>query len=86
MPRKINAAFMKKMKPSEALAKVVGANPLPRTEVVKKLWGYIKKHGLQDNTNKRNINADENLKAVFGGKKVVNMFEMVKLVNKNLKD
>jgi chromatin remodeling complex protein RSC6 len=86
MPRKINAAFMKKMKPSEALAKVVGANPLPRTEVVKKLWGYIKKHGLQDKTNKRNINADENLKAVFGGKKVVNMFEMVKLVNKNLKD
>jgi chromatin remodeling complex protein RSC6 len=79
-----NAAFMKEMKPSEALAKIVGEKPLPRTEVVKKLWAYVKKHGLQDKKEKRNINADDNLREVFGGKKTVSMFEMTALVNKNL--
>ena len=74
--RKPNPAFMKPMKISEALAKIVGGKPLPRTEVTKKLWQYIKKNKLQDMVNKRNINADENLKAVFGGKKTVTMFEM----------
>ncbi len=69
---------------SADLAKVVGAGPMPRSEVVKALWVYIKKHNLQDPTNKRNINADENLKAVFGGKGMVNMFEMTKLVSKHL--
>jgi len=82
--RKPNPAFMKAMKISDALAKVVGNKPLPRTEVVKKLWQYIKKNKLQDAVNKRNINADENLKAVFGGKKTVTMFEMTKLVSKHL--
>ncbi len=82
--RKPNPAFMKAMKISDALAKVVGNKPLPRTEVVKKLWQYIKKNRLQDTVNKRNINADENLRAVFGGKKTVTMFEMTKLVNKHL--
>ncbi len=82
--RKPNPAFMKPMKISEALAKIVGGKPLPRTEVTKKLWQYIKKNKLQDMVNKRNINADENLKAVFGGKKTVTMFEMTKLVNKHL--
>ncbi len=82
--RKPNPAFMKPMKISEALAKIVGGKPLPRTEVTKKLWQYIKKNKLQDTVNKRNINADENLKAVFGGKKTVTMFEMTKLVNKHL--
>lgn len=75
---------MKPMKISEKLAPVVGKGPLPRSEVVKKLWVYIKKHKLQDPKNRRNINADENLKAVFGGKKTVNMFEMTKLVSKHL--
>ena len=79
-----NAAFMKEMKPSPALAAIVGEKPLPRTEVVKKLWAYVKKHGLQDKKEKRNINADDKLKAVFGGKKTVTMFEMTKLVNKQL--
>jgi upstream activation factor subunit UAF30 len=79
-----NPAFMKPMKISDALAKVVGNKPLPRTEITKKLWQYIKKNKLQDTVNKRNINADENLKAVFGGKKTVTMFEMTKLVNKHL--
>ena len=82
--RKPNAAFMKAMQPSEALAKVVGEKPIPRTEVVKKLWAYIKKNGLQDKKERRNINADDNLKVVFGGKKTVTMFEMTKLVNKHL--
>ena len=79
-----NAAFMKAMKPSEALAKIVGKEPLPRSEMTKKLWEYIKKNNLQDAKDKRNINADENLLAVFDGKKQVSMFEMTKLVNKHL--
>ena len=79
-----NPAFMKAVKPSDALAKVVGKEPIPRTEITKKLWEYIKKHNLQDATNKRNINADENLLAVFDGKNQVSMFEMTKLVNKHL--
>jgi len=82
--RTVSSAFMKPMQISDALAKVVGSKPIPRTEVTKKLWAYIKKNKLQDNINKRNINADENLKAVFGGKKQVSMFEMTKLVNKHL--
>jgi upstream activation factor subunit UAF30 len=85
MAKKANAAFMKELQPSADLSKVVGNKPLPRTEVVKKLWAYIKKNNLQDKKNKRNINADEQLKAVFGGKSVVNMFEMTKLVSKHLK-
>jgi chromatin remodeling complex protein RSC6 len=83
--RKPNAAFMKPMTPSSTLAEVVGSKPMPRTEVTKKIWQYIKKKGLQDSKNRRNINADEALKAVFGGKKTVTMFEMTKLVNKHLK-
>ena len=82
--RKPNAAFMKPLQPSDALAAVVGAKPLPRTEVTKKLWAYIKKNNLQDPKARRNINADDKLKPVFGGKKTVNMFEMTKLVNKHL--
>jgi chromatin remodeling complex protein RSC6 len=82
--RKPNPAFMKPMKISDALAKVVGSKPLPRTEVTKKLWAYIKKNKLQDQVNKRMINADANLKAVFGGKNKVSMFEMTKLVSKHL--
>ena len=76
---------MKPMTPSAALSEVVGSKPIPRTEVTKKLWAYIKKNKLQDAKNRRNIKADDNLKAVFGGKAVVNMFEMTKLVNKHLK-
>jgi len=83
--RKPNAAFMKAMQPTAALAAVIGSNPAPRTEVTKKIWLYIKKNGLQDSKNRRNINADEKLKEVFGGKKQVSMFEMTKLVNKHLK-
>jgi chromatin remodeling complex protein RSC6 len=83
--RKPSAAFMKPMTPSSALAEVVGAKAIPRTEVTSKVWAYIKKHGLQDSKNKRMINADDTLKAVFGGKKQVNMFEMTALVNKHLK-
>ena len=79
-----NPAFMKAMKPSDALSKIVGSKPIPRTEITKKLWAYIKKNKLQDAKNKRNINADANLLAVFGGKKQVSMFEMTKLVNKHL--
>jgi upstream activation factor subunit UAF30 len=82
--RKPNAAFMKAMTPSSALAAIVGAKDLPRTEVTKKLWAYIKKNNLQDPKARRNINADDKLKPVFGGKKTVNMFEMTKLVNKHL--
>ncbi len=81
---KANSAFMKPMKISEALAAVVGKGPHARSEVVKKLWAYIKKNKLQDTKNRRNINADASLKVVFGGKKVVNMFEMTKLVSKHL--
>jgi len=80
-----NAAFMKPMTPSAQLGAVVGAAPLPRTEVTKKLWAYIKRKGLQDAKNRRQINADANLKPVFGGKAQVSMFEMTKLVNKHLK-
>jgi upstream activation factor subunit UAF30 len=83
--RKPSAAFMKPVQPSAALAEVVGSKPIPRTEVTKKLWAYIKKNGLQDKKNKRMINADANLKAVFGGKASVNMFDMTKLVSKHLK-
>lgn len=82
--RKPNKAFMAPLTPSAALAQVVGAKPIPRTEVVKKLWAYIRKNKLQDAKNRRNINADENLKAVFNGKKTVSMFEMTKLVSKHL--
>ena len=81
---KVNSAFMKPLSVSSELAAVVGKGPMPRSEVVKKLWVYIKKNNLQDQKNKRNINADENLKKVFGGKRVVNMFEMTKLVSKHL--
>jgi chromatin remodeling complex protein RSC6 len=83
--RKPNAAFMKAMTPSAVLAAVIGSAPAPRTEVTKKVWEYIKKNKLQDATNKRNINADDKLKAVFGGKKTVSMFEMTKLVSNHLK-
>ncbi len=82
--RKPSAAFMKPMKISPALAAVIGAGPYPRTEVTKKLWAYIKRKGLQDAKNRRDINADANLKAVFGGRSKVNMFEMTKLVSKHL--
>jgi chromatin remodeling complex protein RSC6 len=82
--RKPNAAFMKAMTIGEALQPVVGSKPMPRTEVTKKLWDYIKKNKLQDAKERRNINADENLKKVFGGKKTVTMFEMTKLVSKHL--
>jgi upstream activation factor subunit UAF30 len=83
--RKPNAAFMRPVTPSAALAEVVGAKAIPRTEVTKKLWAYIKKNGLQDAKNKRMINADAKLKVVFGGKSAVNMFAMTKLVSKHLK-
>jgi upstream activation factor subunit UAF30 len=83
--RKPNAAFMKPVTPSADLAQIVGAKPIPRTEVTKKLWAYIKKNGLQDAKNKRMIKADAPLKTVFGGKAAVNMFEMTKLVGKHLK-
>jgi chromatin remodeling complex protein RSC6 len=83
--RKPNAAFMKPMTPSAVLAAVIGSNPLPRTDVTKKVWDYIKKHKLQDAVNRRNINADDKLKAVFGGKKTVSMFEMTKLISGHLK-
>jgi chromatin remodeling complex protein RSC6 len=83
--RKPNAAFMKPMTPSSTLAEVIGAKAMPRTEVTKKIWGYIKKHGLQDKKNRRMINADAALLAVFGGKKQVSMFDMTKLVSKHLK-
>jgi chromatin remodeling complex protein RSC6 len=81
--RKPNAAFMKAMNPSATLAEVVGSKPLPRTEVTKKLWAYIKRHGVQDKKNRRNINADAKLRPIFK-KDQVSMFEMTKLVSKHL--
>ena len=83
--RKPNAAFMKPVNPTGALIAVIGSTPMPRTEVTKKVWAYIKKNKLQDEKNRRNINADEKLKDVFGGKKQVSMFELTKLVSKLLK-
>ena len=83
--RKPNAAFMKAMTPSSTLAAVIGSSPLPRTEVTKKIWEYIKKNKLQDSVNRRMINGDDKLKAVFGGKGKVSMFEMTKLVSNHLK-
>ena len=83
--RKPNAAFMRPVTPSAALSEVVGAKPIPRTEITKKLWAYIKKNGLQDKKNRRNINADAALKPIFGGKATVSMFDMTKLVSKHLK-
>jgi upstream activation factor subunit UAF30 len=80
-----NAAFMKPVQPDAALSDVVGNKPIPRTELTKKLWAYIKKNGLQDKKKKVNINADDKLKVVFGGKKTVSMFEMTKLVSKHVK-
>ena len=82
--KKPNAAFMKPMQPDEALGAVVGSKPLPRTEITKKIWAYIKKHKLQDEKNRRMINADEKLALVFGKKKQVSMFEMTKLVSGHL--
>jgi len=82
--RKPNAAFMKPVQPDAALAPIVGSKPLPRTELTKKLWAYIKKNGLQDSKNRRNINADAALKVVFGGKAQVSMFDMTKLVSKHV--
>jgi len=84
MVRKLNPALMKPLKVSEELAAVVGAGPMPRMDVVKKIWEYIKKNDLQNPANKRNILADEKLLKVFGGKKEVSMFEMTKLVSKHL--
>ena len=83
--RKANAAFMRPVQPSDTLSAITGSKPIPRTEVTKKLWAYIKKNGLQDSKNRRMINADASLKALFGGKSSVNMFEMTKLVGKHLK-
>jgi upstream activation factor subunit UAF30 len=80
-----NPAFMKPMQPSEELGAVVGARPMPRTEVTKRIWDYIRRNGLQDQKNRRQINADERLRAVFGGRRQVSMFEMTKLVNNHLK-
>lgn len=83
--KKPNPALMKPVQPDEVLAAVVGSKPMPRSEITKLLWDYIKKNGLQDAKNKRNINADAKLKAVFGGKAVVSMFEMTKLVSAHMK-
>ncbi len=83
--RKPNAAFMRPMQPDAALAAVVGGTAIPRTEVTKKLWAYIKRNGLQDAKERRMINADDKLRAVFGGKGKVSMFEMTKLVSKHMK-
>jgi upstream activation factor subunit UAF30 len=80
-----NPAFMRPMQPDEALGAVVGTNPMPRTEITKKLWAYIRRNGLQDTKERRMINADDKLARVFGGKKQVSMFEMTKLVNKHIK-
>ncbi|MBX2894225.1 MAG: hypothetical protein KF763_02190 [Cyclobacteriaceae bacterium] len=83
--RKPNAAFMVALTPNAALGAVIGSKPVPRTEIIKKLWAYIKKNGLQDSKNKRMINADEKLKVVFGGKSQVSMFDLAKLIGKNAK-
>lgn len=83
--RKPNAAFMKPVQPDDKLAAIVGSKPLPRSELTKKLWDYIKKNGLQDAKKRTNINADAKLQAIFGGKKQVSMFEMTKLVSNHLK-
>ncbi len=83
--RKPNAAFMVALTPNAALGAVIGSKPVPRTEIIKKLWAYIKKNGLQDNKNRRMINADEKLKVVFGGKGQVSMFDLAKLIGKNAK-
>jgi upstream activation factor subunit UAF30 len=85
-PGSANSAFMKPMQPDEALAAIIGSDPLPRTEVTKKIWDYIRKHNLQDPKDKRTIRADAKLKTVFGGKDSVSMFEMTKLVNAHLKN
>ncbi len=82
--RKPNPAFMKPVQPDKALAAIVGSTPIPRTEITKRIWAYIKKHDLQDPANRRNINADEKLLPVFNGKKQVTMFELTKLVNKHM--
>jgi chromatin remodeling complex protein RSC6 len=83
--RKANPAFMKPMTPSSTLAAVIGSSPMPRTEVTKKLWAYIKRNGLQDKTNRRMINGDDKLRAVFGGRSQVSMFDMTKLVSNHLR-
>lgn len=83
--RKPNAAFMAPLTPSTTLSAVIGAKPLPRTQIIKKIWEYIKKNNLQDKKNKRMINADEKLKAVFAGKTQISMFDLAKIVNKNVK-
>lgn len=83
--RKPNAAFMAALTPSETLGAVVGSKPLPRTEIIKKIWDYIKKNGLQDKQNRRMINADDKLKSVFGGKEQISMFELAKVVNNHVK-
>ncbi len=83
--RKPNAAFMKPMQPDDKLAAVVGSKPIPRSEITKKVWDYIKKHGLQDKKKRTQINADDNMRAIFGGKSNVTMFEMTKLVNQHMK-
>src|SRR5262245_41856415 len=82
--RKPSAAFLRPVTPDSALAAVVGSSPLPRTDLTKKIWAYIRRNGLQDSKNRRNINADDKLRAVFGGKSTVNMFEMTKLVSKHV--
>ena len=83
--RKPNAAFMRPMQPDDKLASIVGSKPIPRSEITKKVWDYIKKHGLQDKKKRTQINADDNMRAVFGGKSQVSMFEMTKLVNQHMK-
>ena len=83
--RKPNAAFMAALTPSESLGAVVGTKPIPRTEIIKKIWDYIKKNGLQDKVNRRMINADDKLKIVFGGKEQISMFELAKVVNSHVK-
>src|SRR5919112_1479184 len=85
MAKKANSAFMKPLQPSDTLAEVVGGKAIPRTEVTKKLWAYIKKNKLQDQKNRRMINADEKLKIVFAGKEQISMFELAKIVNKHVK-